>query len=214
MKRGRSRPADGGEPVAICPGGDEPGGKKDALEPLVCRMLGLLGEDIEREGLRQTPTRVAKALRELTCGYKANIDRIVNSALFRVEYNEMVCVRDITFFSMCEHHLLPFFGKVHVAYVPDGRVIGLSKIPRIVEVFARRLQLQERMTGQIANVLQEKLKPLGVGVIIEARHLCMEMRGAHSILSPTVTSTLLGCFQKDATRKEFLNLVHSNLGAV
>ena len=189
-------------------------GRKDPLEPLVRRQLELLGEDVEREGLRQTPLRVAKALRDLTCGYKANVDRIVNSALFSVDYNEMVCVRDITFFSLCEHHVLPFFGKAHVAYIPDGRVVGLSKIPRIVEVFARRLQLQERMTGQIAKVLQDKLQPLGVGVIIEARHLCMEMRGAQSIQSPTVTSTLLGCFQEDATRKEFLNLVHSNLGAV
>ena len=196
------------EPIPIAPEREKPGRVPDKLEPLVRRMLELLGEDPDREGLRRTPVRMARSLRELTSGYGADIDGILNGALFRIDYNEMVLVKDITFYSMCEHHVLPFFGKAHVAYVPDGRVVGLSKIPRIVEVFSRRFQLQERMTSQIASVLQEKLRPLGVGVVIEARHLCLEMRGAQSILSPTVTSTMLGCFLKDATRKEFLSLIH------
>ena len=188
--------------------GDAARRAQDPLEPLVTRLLEGLGEDPRREGLRRTPLRVAKSLRELTEGYRADVDAIINDALFAVDYNEMVCVKDITFYSLCEHHALPFFGKAHVAYIPDGRVVGLSKIPRIVEVFARRFQLQERMTGQIANVLRQKLRPLGVGVVIEARHLCMEMRGAQSIQSPTLTSTMLGSFQKDArTREEFLNLI-------
>ncbi len=166
-----------------------------------------LGENPAREGLVNTPKRVAHAFRELTSGYDADIDAIINDALFTVDYDEMVTVRDITFYSLCEHHGLPFFGKAHVAYVPDRRVIGLSKIPRIVQVFARRFQLQERMTSQIAQVLQQKLRPLGVGVIIEARHLCMEMRGAESLMSPTVTSAVLASFHKDArTREEFLKL--------
>jgi GTP cyclohydrolase IA len=153
--------------------------------------------------------RIAKAWRELTSGYAADVDKIINQALFTVDYNEMVCVKDITFYSLCEHHGLPFFGKAHVAYVPNGRVVGLSKLPRLVEVFSRRLQLQERMTSQIANVLLQKLRPMGVGVILEARHLCLEMRGAQSLLSPTITSTMLGSFQKDArTREEFLRLIH------
>ncbi len=180
----------------------------DALEEHFRRLLSQLGEDPDREGLVKTPARMARAWRELTAGYGADVDAIVNDALFSVAYNEMVLVKDITFYSLCEHHGLPFFGKAHVAYVPDRRVIGLSKIPRLVNVFARRLQVQERMTSQIAETLQEKLRPLGVGVVLEARHLCMEMRGAQSLLSPTVTSSMLGTFQKDArTREEFLRLL-------
>lgn len=175
---------------------------------LVREILVLLGENPEREGLKRTPQRVAKALKELTSGYHVDIDKMINGALFEANYNEMVLVKDITLYSNCEHHLLPFFGKAHVAYIPGKHVIGLSKIPKLVHVFARRLQVQEKLTCQIAETLYEKLKPLGVGVVIEARHLCMEMRGAQSQLSPTVTSAMLGCFQKDArTRDEFLNLI-------
>lgn len=180
----------------------------DDIAGLVRRLLAGLGEDPRREGLARTPERVARSLKELTAGYHADIDRLMNGAQFSVEYSEMVLVKDITFYSICEHHLLPFFGKAHVAYIPDGRVIGLSKIPRLVQVFARRLQVQENMTSQIAATLQRKLRPLGVGVVLEARHLCMEMRGAQSQLSPTVTSAMLGAFRKDArTREEFLALL-------
>lgn len=180
------------------------------LAEMVREMLALLGEQPERQGLRATPRRVAKALQELTAGYRTDLDRLINGALFDVEYNEMVLVKDITFYSLCEHHLLPFFGKAHVAYIPDRHVVGLSKIPKIVQAFARRLQVQEKMTSQIAQTLQDKLRPLGVGVVLEARHLCMEMRGAQSQLSPTVTSAMLGCFHKDPrTREEFLGLIRS-----
>lgn len=169
-----------------------------------------LGEDPEREGLQKTPHRVAKALQELTSGYRVDLDALINNALFTECYNEMVLVRDISFYSMCEHHMLPFFGRAHVAYLPEQKIIGLSKIPKIVEVFARRLQVQERMTLQIAYTLQEKLQPRGVAVVLEARHLCMEMRGAESHHSPTTTSCMLGTFQSDArTRKEFLELVRA-----
>ena len=210
-RKARSNAANGhGDPIPVTTRRDDPGRKPDALEPFVRALLTGIGEDPEREGLRRTPLRVAKAWRELTAGYDADIDTIINDALFSVDYNEMVVVKDITFYSQCEHHLLPFFGKAHVAYVPDGKVVGLSKIPRLVEVFSRRLQLQERLTSQIANTLREKLNPLGVAVVIEARHLCMEMRGAQSLLSPTVTSKMLGCFHKDArTREEFLAFIHA-----
>ena len=178
------------------------------ITPHIREILGLLGEDPKREGLLKTPERVAKSLQELTCGYKADPDAIINGALFSVAYSEMVLVKDINFYSLCEHHLLPFFGKVHVAYIPDQKVVGLSKIPKLVEAFARRLQVQERLTSQVAEILKEKLNPLGVGVVIEARHLCMEMRGAESILSPTITSAMLGSFRKDPrTREEFLKLL-------
>ena len=177
------------------------------LPELVRGMLRLIGENPEREGLKKTPQRVAKALLELTSGYHVDIERLINGALFKVPYNEMVLVKDITFFSLCEHHLLPFFGKAHVAYIPNGQVVGLSKIPKLVHAFARRLQVQERLTCQIAETLNEKLRPQGVGVILDARHLCMEMRGAQSQNSPTVTSAMLGVFRKDArTREEFLHL--------
>ena len=170
-------------------------------------ILVALGEDPEREGLKRTPLRVAKSLRELTSGYGVDIDALLNGALFTVDYSEMVIVKDIQFASLCEHHLLPFFGKATVAYIPDQRILGLSKIPKLVQVFARRLQVQERMTEEIARTLMEKLKPLGVGVIVEARHLCMEIRGAMSQQSPTVTSAMHGAFRKDSrTRKEFLTL--------
>lgn len=182
----------------------------DPIAKIMRELLPLIGEDPSREGLLKTPERVAKSLRDLTSGYEADIDRLINGALFAVDYSEMVLVKDITLYSLCEHHLLPFFGKAHVAYIPDKHVVGLSKIPRIVKVFARRLQVQERLTNQIAATLMEKLQPLGVGVVIEARHLCMEMRGAQSVLSPTVTSSMLGTFRKDPrTREEFLTLVRS-----
>ena len=171
-------------------------------------ILKLLGEDPRREGLLKTPHRVAKALLELTKGYEADVYAMINQALFTESYNEMVLVKDITFYSMCEHHMLPFFGKAHVAYIPDKKIIGLSKMPKLVDIFAKRLQVQERMTNQIAETLMRKLKPLGVGVVMEARHLCMEMRGAESLLSPTVTSSMLGVFRQDPrTRQEFLKLV-------
>jgi GTP cyclohydrolase I len=169
-----------------------------------------LGEDPKREGLLKTPKRVAKALAELTSGYRVDLDALINQALFTECYDEMVLVRDISFYSMCEHHMLPFFGRAHVAYIPNKKIIGLSKIPKIVEVFARRLQVQERLTMEVAYTLNSKLKPRGVAVVMEARHMCMEMRGAESHHSPTTTSCMLGVFQKDArTRKEFLELAKS-----
>ena len=179
------------------------------MKELVRQLLAELGEDPSREGLIETPRRVDKSLRFLTSGYQADIDEIVNSALFTVEYNEMVMVRDIDMYSLCEHHLLPFFGKCHVAYIPDGKVIGLSKIPRIVDMFARRLQVQERLTTEIAETLAGKLKPLGVAVVVEATHLCMAMRGVEKQNSVTVTSAMRGVFHHDPrTRAEFLELIH------
>jgi len=170
------------------------------------RILALIGEDASREGLQRTPIRVAKALLEMTTGYGANIDGMINRAVFHETYNEMVVVKDIRFYSLCEHHMLPFFGTAAVAYIPNGKIIGLSKIPKMVDVFARRLQVQERMTQQIAETLEKKLSPLGVAVVIQARHLCMEMRGAQSHDSPTVTSAMLGAFRENArTREEFLS---------
>ena len=172
-------------------------------------VLAELGEDTGREGLVNTPQRVEKALRYLTSGYSANLDQVVNGALFDVKYDEVVIVRDIEFFSMCEHHMLPFFGKVHVAYLPKDRVIGLSKIPRIVDVFARRLQIQERMTQEIAQTIQEVTDPVGVGVICEARHFCMMMRGVEKQHSGAMTSAMLGAFrERKETRDEFLALVN------
>ena len=171
-------------------------------------MLGELGEDPSREGLVRTPLRVEKALRFLTSGYAADIDLVLNDALFTVDYNEMVIVKDIDFYSLCEHHLLPFFGKCHVAYIPRTQVIGLSKIPRLVEVFARRLQIQERMTNQIAETIREKINPLGVAVVVEGTHLCMSMRGVEKQNSFAVTSAMLGAFRDSSrTRMEFLELV-------
>ena len=179
------------------------------MQDLVRQLLEALGEDPSRQGLVETPRRVDKSLRFLTSGYRANVDEIINDALFTVSYNEMVMVRDIDMYSLCEHHLLPFFGKCHVAYIPDGKVIGLSKIPRIVDMFARRLQVQERLTTEIADMLEAKLRPLGVAVVIEATHLCMAMRGVQKQNSVTVTSAMRGVFQRDPrTRAEFLELIH------
>ena len=173
-------------------------------------MLATLGEDPAREGLIDTPKRIEKSLRFLTSGYQADVDAVVNNALFTVDYNEMVIVKDIDFYSLCEHHLLPFFGTCHVAYIPNGRVIGLSKIPRIVDIFARRLQVQERLTNQIAETINAKIKPLGVAVVTEAAHLCMSMRGVEKQNSVAVASAMLGAFRNDArTRSEFLELIKS-----
>jgi GTP cyclohydrolase I len=177
------------------------------------KVLRGLGEDPDREGLRLTPARAANALEFLTSGYTTSVDEILNGALFSVKYDEMVIVKDIEFFSLCEHHLLPFFGKVHVAYLPREKVIGLSKLPRIVDMFARRLQLQERMTQQIAQTIEEAISPVGVGVICEARHFCMMMRGVEKQHSGAVTSAMLGAFRsRKETRDEFLSLVaHTSL---
>jgi len=170
-------------------------------------ILSRLGEDPNREGLLATPERVEKAMAFLTKGYDQDSAQILRGAMFDVDYDEMVIVKDIEMFSLCEHHLLPFFGKVHVAYIPKGKVIGLSKIPRLVEVFARRLQLQERLTRQIAEAIQDAIAPQGVGVVIEARHLCIMMRGIEKQHSSTVTSAMVGCFRQKETRTEFLTLV-------
>ena len=182
---------------------------REAVRALVAE----LGEDPTREGLRKTPERVAKALRFLTRGYDRDIDAVINDALFTVDYNEMVIVKDIDFYSLCEHHLLPFFGRCHVAYIPRGKVIGLSKLPRVVEVFSRRLQVQERLTSQIAETLADKLNPLGVAVVVEATHLCMVMRGVQKQNSRALTSAMRGVFQTDArTRMEFLDLLRPGAG--
>jgi GTP cyclohydrolase I len=185
--------------------------KADApIAPLVKQILERLGEDAGREGLARTPERVERALQFLTSGYAMDVNKVVNGALFTVKYDEMVIMKDIEFFSMCEHHLLPFFGKVHVAYIPRDRVIGLSKLPRLVDVFARRLQIQERMTQQIAQTIQDLIDPLGVGVICEARHFCMMMRGVEKQHSGAVTSAMLGAFRNQKeTRDEFLALVNT-----
>jgi GTP cyclohydrolase IA len=181
------------------------------IAELMREVLGHLGEDVDREGLVRTPLRTEKALQYLTSGYRADIESIVNGALFDVQYDEMVIVKDIEFFSLCEHHLLPFYGKAHVAYLPGEKVIGLSKIPRIVDMFARRLQVQERMTQQIAETLQDVLKPKGVGVICEARHFCMMMRGVEKQHSGTVTSSMLGAFRENKeSRDEFLALIRQD----
>jgi len=178
-----------------------------SLEELTRELLVRLGEDPTREGLLRTPLRVAKAYRYLTKGYNEDPDELLKGALFSVDYDEMVIVKDIEMFSLCEHHMLPFFGKVHIAYIPRGRVIGLSKLPRLVEVFARRLQVQERLTVEIAESIQEAIQPLGVGVVVEARHLCMMMRGVEKQHSATVTSSMLGAFRAPQTRQEFLSLI-------
>ena len=178
------------------------------MEDLVRQLLTELGEDPAREGLASTPRRVAKSLKFLTSGYDTDVDEVINNALFTVDYSEMVIVKDIDFFSLCEHHLLPFFGKCHVAYIPRTRVIGLSKIPRLVDVFARRLQVQERLTNQIAETIKDKIDPLGVAVVMEATHLCMSMRGVEKQRSYCVTSAMLGAFrERDRTRTEFLDLI-------
>ena len=182
----------------------------DVLENPLREILTQLGEDPTRDGLVRTPVRVAQSLRFLTSGYHQNVDEVLNGALYDVAYDEMVIVRDIEIFSLCEHHLLPFFGRCHVAYIPTKRVIGLSKIPRLVDVFARRLQVQERLTTQIAETLMEKIQPQGVGVVIEAKHLCMVMRGVEKQNSVAITSAMLGVFRDEIeTREESLSLVRS-----
>ena len=178
------------------------------MQDLIARLLAELGEDPLREGLRDTPKRVEKSLRFLTSGYAADIDEVINNALFTVDYSEMVIVKDIDFYSLCEHHLLPFFGKCHIAYIPRQKVIGLSKIPRLVDVFARRLQVQERLTHQVAQVIQDRIAPLGVAVVMEGTHLCMSMRGVEKQNSFAVTSAMFGAFRENArTRMEFLDLI-------
>ncbi|MBI3684583.1 MAG: GTP cyclohydrolase I FolE [Acidobacteria bacterium] len=187
----------------------EPKRRKESIAPMMRQILTELGEDVSREGLAKTPERAEKALRFLTSGYSMSLERLVNGALFRVKYDEMVLVRDIEFYSLCEHHVLPFFGKIHVAYLPKDKVIGLSKIPRIVDMFARRLQVQERLTREIAESLQNVLEPRGVAVVCQARHFCMMMRGVEKQHSGTVTSAMLGAFRdQKETRDEFLSLLH------
>jgi GTP cyclohydrolase I len=184
------------------------GAKVESVASLVRKMIALIGEDPEREGLKKTPERYEKALKFLTSGYHQNVDHLLNGATFSVCYDEMVVVKDIEFFSLCEHHLLPFFGKAHVAYLPSKKVIGLSKVARLVNMYARRLQIQERMTSQVAHALEEKIAPQGVGVIVEARHLCMQMRGVEKQHGQAVTSAMLGAFRENKqTRDEFLALV-------
>ena len=180
------------------------------IAPLISGVLEALGENPKRDGLLHTPERVEKALRYLTSGYTADISKVVNGAIYEVKYDEMVIVKDIEFFSMCEHHMLPFFGKMHIAYLARNKVIGLSKLPRIVDIFARRLQIQERLTQEVAQSIQDMLDPLGVGVIAEAQHFCMMMRGVEKQHSGTVTSAMLGAFRKNKeTRDEFLSLIRA-----
>jgi GTP cyclohydrolase I len=182
----------------------------DRIESHYRDILKDLSENPDREGLKKTPHRVAAALRDLTSGYHVDMDALINNALFTESYDEMVLVRDISFYSLCEHHMLPFFGKAHVAYIPNGRIVGLSKLPRIVDMFARRLQVQERLTEQVAAAVEEVLAPLGVGVVIEAYHMCMMMRGVEKQNSRTITSALRGVFREDGkTRDEFLRLAYS-----
>lgn len=181
--------------------------KIDELQQHYRRVLELLGEDPEREGLVKTPLRVAKAMQKLTCGYTMDAKAVLNSAKFKEDYNQMVIVKDINFYSLCEHHMLPFYGKAHVAYIPNGYITGLSKIARVVDIFSHRLQVQERMTMQIKDCIQEALEPQGVMVVIEAKHLCMQMRGVEKENSITTTSDFSGAFNQAKTREEFLKLI-------
>ncbi len=184
----------------------------DSIEPLIYNVLKEMGEDPKREGLIKTPHRVAKSLRFLTSGYKQNIDELLNGAVFNEDNDEMVTLRDISLYSLCEHHLLPFFGRCHIAYIPNKKIIGLSKLARLVDMFSRRLQVQERLTKQIADTLQKTLKPLGVAVVIEAEHLCMQMRGVQKRGATMVTSAMLGGFRtSQATREEFLKIIKTTL---
>ena len=186
-----------------------------SFEDLVREMIVRLGEDPTREGLVRTPDRVHRAYEHLTKGYQEDPEAMLKKALFTVNYDEMVIVKDVEMFSLCEHHILPFFGKVHVAYIPNGKVIGLSKIPRLIEIFSRRLQIQERLTTQIAETIQKAIEPHGVGVVIEARHLCMMMRGVEKQHSAAVTSSMLGCFRDEQeTRTEFLSLIRNRANGV
>jgi len=204
------------KPVTIEKGAAEPATlTRASFEDLVRELLVRLGENPQREGLTATPERVRKAWQFLTKGYQEDPEALLKAALFTVTYDEMVIVKDIEMFSLCEHHMLPFFGKVHVAYIPNGRVIGLSKIPRLVELFSRRLQIQERLTTQIAETIQKVIEPQGVGVVIEARHLCMMMRGVEKQHSAAVTSSMLGSFRdEEETRSEFLSLIHQRPNGV
>lgn len=179
----------------------------EKITPLISQILGLLGEDINREGLLKTPERVAKAMQFMTYGYKIDPSDVLRSAIFEEEYRQMVIVKDIDFYSMCEHHMLPFFGKAHVAYIPNNKITGLSKIARVVEILSRRLQIQERLTTQIKDCIQEALQPLGVMVVIEAQHTCMQMRGVQKMHSITTTSDFTGIFNTQKTREEFINLI-------
>jgi len=183
------------------------------VEDAVRKILREIGEDPSREGLLKTPERVARALRELTRGYDQDPSKVINGALFTEEYSEMIIMKDIDFFSLCEHHILPFFGKAHIAYLPRGKIVGISKIPRLVDIYARRLQVQERMTTQIANLLMDRLEPDGVAVVVEAEHLCMRMRGVEKQNSFVVTSAMLGVFrERQATRDEFMTLIGHRKG--
>jgi GTP cyclohydrolase IA len=194
---------------------DTPTVTSASFEELVREMLVRLGEDPTREGLARTPERVHRAYEHLMKGYKEDPEAMLKKALFTVTYDQMVIVKDVEMFSLCEHHMLPFFGKVHVAYIPNGKVIGLSKIPRLVDIFSRRLQIQERLTTQIAETIQKAIEPQGVGVVIEARHLCMMMRGVEKQHSAAVTSSMLGCFRDEQeTRTEFLSLIHNRANGV
>ena len=180
------------------------------MEELIRKLIAEIGEDPEREGLKRTPSRVKESLEFFTSGYRENLEEVLRDAIFEEEYDEMVIVKDISLYSLCEHHLLPFFGKCHVAYIPKGRIIGLSKIPRVVRIFSRRLQIQERLTNQIAKTLMDHLEPYGVAVTIEAEHLCMAMRGVRKRDALIITSSMLGAFRTDSkTRMEFLNLIRS-----
>ena len=185
--------------------------KTDSLSKNYKAIIENLGEDVNREGLEKTPERVAKAMQFLTHGYDLNPLEILKSAMFTEDHQQMIVVKDIEVYSMCEHHMLPFFGKAHVAYIPNGKIVGLSKIPRIVDAFARRMQVQERLTDQIKNCIQEALNPLGVAVVIEAQHMCMQMRGIQKQNSVTTTSSFTGAFEKDKTRKEFISLISNKL---
>ena len=183
----------------------------DSLSEKYKTIIENLGENVNREGLQKTPERVAKAMQFLTHGYDLNPLEILKSALFTEDHQQMIVVKDIELYSMCEHHMLPFFGKAHVAYIPNGKIVGLSKIPRIVDAFARRMQVQERLTDEIKNCIQEALNPLGVAVVIEAQHMCMQMRGIQKQNSYTTTSSFTGAFEKDKTRKEFISLISNKL---
>jgi len=185
--------------------------KTEILSSHYSKIITELGEDVNREGLLKTPERVAKAMQYLTHGYNLNPEDILRSAMFKEEHNHMVLVKDIEIYSMCEHHMLPFLGKAHIAYIPNKWIVGLSKIPRVVDAFSRRLQVQERLTDQIKNCIQETLQPQGVAVVIEAKHLCMQMRGIQKQNSVTTTSSFTGAFEKDSTRKEFIHLISANL---
>jgi len=196
--------------LSVSERGRAPELEKYSTEQLYAELIGRFDEDPTRDGLMKTPERVTKAMTFLTQGYRQDPMEILRAALFDVDYDEMVIVKDIEMFSLCEHHMLPFFGKVHIAYIPNGKVVGLSKLPRLVDVFARRLQVQERMTREIANALQDAIAPQGVGVVIEARHLCMMMRGVEKQNSSTVTSAMAGVFLEDKTRAEFLSLVRDH----